>query len=165
MDGIPDFGEDGFVFASFPSFHDESLAPEGKDSIQLIVGAPYMSAGFWEDNREQFADSVVKRAEHFIPGLSEVVELRLVATPQTLEKYTLNHAGAMYGWAPIPQQVGQGRAVDSMPFRGVSMVGHWSGPPAGTGGIPMAAYTGRTTANRILKQWGKCEALATGLRR
>ena len=66
--------------------------------------------------------------------------------------YTLNHLGAMYGRAPLPSQVGRGRAIEEIPIKGLHIVGHWSGPPAGTGGIPMAVYSGRNVARRILKE-------------
>ncbi len=151
MDGIVDFDENGFVFASFPSFHDPELAPPGKDSIQLIVGTAYKDREFWKQHEEKLADIVVKRAEHFIPGLSSLIEFRLIATPMTLEKYTLNFAGAMYGWAPIPSQVGWNRFSQGTPIEGLHLVGHWSGPPAGTGGIPMAVFSGRSVAGTILR--------------
>ena len=151
MDGAIDFDEDGFVFASFPSFHDQSLAPEGKDGIQLIVGTAYKNREFWEEHKERFADAIIKRAEHFIPKLSELIEFRLIATPMTLEKYTLNHDGAMYGWAPIPAQIKGGKLVNESPIEGLYLAGHWAGPPAGTGGIPMAVFSGRDVANRILR--------------
>ncbi len=151
MDGIVNFNEEGFVFASSPSLHDETLAPPGKDSLQLIVGAPYKSKLFWEENRERFTDVVVRRAERFIPDLSKIVEFELSATPQTLEKYTLNYAGAMYGWAPIPSQVGKGKVMGEVLVGGLYFAGHWSGPPAGTGGIPMAVYSGRTAANQVFR--------------
>ena len=155
MDGEVDFKNDGFIFASFPSAHNPDLAPEGKSSVQLITGATFRSPEYWDQNSERLADAIIQRAERFIPNLSRDIEFRLVATPQTLRKYTMNHAGAMYGWAPIPKQVGQGRALDHLPIRGLSLVGHWAGPPAGTGGIPMAVYTGRNVASRLLKQFGK----------
>ena len=152
MDGVADFNEDGFVFASFPSFHDQSLAPDGKDCIQLIVGTAYKNKEYWKKHKERFADVIIKRAEHFIPRLSELIEFRLIATPMTLEKYTLNYAGAMYGWAPIPTQIRRnGEAADENPVEGLHLVGHWAGPPAGTGGIPMAVFSGRHVANRILR--------------
>lgn len=155
MDGVVDFNEDGFVFMSCPSAHDSDLAPEGKDSLQLIVGAPYKNKTFWESNAHRFADKVIKRAERIIPNLSKYLEINFIATPMTLEKYTMNSQGAMYGWAPIPSQVGRGKLVNELPIDGLSLVGHWSGPPAGTGGIPMAVYSGRTAANKILKKLGK----------
>lgn len=152
MDGIVDFGDDDFIFISSPSLHDRDLAPSGKDGLQLIVGTAYKDSGFWERHKEQLADAIIRRAEHVIPRLSEIIEFRLIATPLTLEKYTVNHAGAMYGWAPIPSHVGRGRWVEQTPINGLHFVGHWSGPPAGTGGIPMAVYSGRSVANRLLRQ-------------
>ncbi len=153
MDGVVDFSDDNFVFASSPSLHDSSLAPPGKDSLQLIVGTSYKDKDFWDKNKERLANAVIKRAEHFISGLSQIIDFCLIATPLTLEKYTLNYEGAMYGWSPIPSQVGRGRLIEQLPVSGLHLVGHWSGPPAGTGGIPMAVYSGRSVATRILKDF------------
>jgi phytoene dehydrogenase-like protein len=152
LSGNPNFDR-GFVFASFPSFHDESLAPFGKDSVQLIVGSPYMTKDFWEKNAEITAEKILRTAERFIPSLREKIEYKYIATPLTLEKYTSNYSGAMYGWASTPEQVSDARFPERTSVNGLFLAGHWSWPfaVAGQGGIPMAVYSGRVVANRILK--------------
>ncbi len=150
LEGRPDFDR-GFLFASFPSFHDPELAPPGKDSIQFISGAPFMDRKFWEREKDSIAQQVIKRAEKFIPGLSNNIELRLIATPPTLWKYTSNYQGAMYGWASTVDQVGDNRFPGVTPVKGLYLASHWSGPPAGQGGVPMVVYAGRSTANQILR--------------
>jgi len=150
LEGRPEFDK-GFIFASYPSFHDKELAPPGKDAIQFIVGAPYVDRGYWESRKEGIADQIVERAEAFIPGLSKNIELRMIATPMTLVKYTGNHRGAMYGWASTPEQVAENRFPEQTPVRGLFLSGHWAGPPAGQGGIPMAVYSGRNVARLIVR--------------
>ncbi|TXT24864.1 MAG: hypothetical protein FD131_4817 [Rhodocyclaceae bacterium] len=150
MDGQVDFG-DSFLFCGFPSFHDPALAPAGKDSVHIIIGAPYKDANFWQQHKERLADSAIRRAERFIPGLSGLIELKLIATPQTLERYTWNYRGAMYGWASTPDQVGEHRFGDTIGLDNLYLAGHWSGPPAGQGGIPMVVYAGRSVANQIVR--------------
>jgi prolycopene isomerase len=152
MKGIVRFGLEGFVFLNSPSQHDSSLAPTGKDCIQLIVCAPYKTRQYWEKHKERFADDVIGRAEQLVPGISELIEQRWIATPQTLEKYTKNYRGAMYGWAGVPAQTGLGNVIGNSPIEGIHLAGHWSGPPAGVGGIPMAIFSGRQAAERVCEQ-------------
>ncbi|HEX9779853.1 MAG TPA: NAD(P)/FAD-dependent oxidoreductase [bacterium] len=149
--GKPNFTR-GFVFASFPSFHDHNLAPPGKDSLQLIVGSPFMTREYWKQYSEAVSQKVIKHAESFIPNLSNNIEVQYVATPMTLVKYTGNYQGAMYGWASTPTQVGEGRFPETTPITGLLLAGHWAGPPAGQGGIPMVVYSGRSVASRVLRE-------------
>jgi len=154
LEGRPNFDR-GFVFASAPSFHDSSLAPKGKDSLQLIIGSPYMSRDYWQKEKDRIADKVIKMTENFIPGLSKNIEIQLIATPVTLVKYTSNYKGAMYGWASTPDQVGECRFPETTPVEGLYMSGHWAGPPAGQGGIPMVVYSGRNVARIVLRDLRK----------
>ncbi len=151
MKGIVRFGSEGFVFLNSPSQHDAKLAPAGKDCIQLIVGAPYKTRQYWEKNKERFADDLIGRADQLMPGISKLIEQQWIATPQTLEKYTKNYRGAMYGWAGIPTQIGLGSIIGDSPIGGIYLAGHWSGPPAGAGGIPMAIFSGRQTAKQVCR--------------
>ena len=93
------------------------------------------------------ADVAVRRAERFIPGLRRMIEVELIATPLTLERYTSNYQGAMYGWASIPSQVGDQRFGNTIGIEGLYLAGHWSGPL----GIPMVTQSGRHVADRILR--------------
>jgi prolycopene isomerase len=147
--------EKGFVFYSIPSFHDSRLLPDGKHSIQIIIGAPYYPRAFWEENelKEKMAEELIKRVEAFIPGLSQWIEVKEIAIPPTLEKYTGNYHGAMYGWASSPEQTGFFDSGDSFGVAGLFLVGHWADLPTGRSGIAAVAAAGRRLSRLVLKKW------------
>jgi len=145
--------EKGFVFYSTPSFHDPRLLPEGMHAIQAIVGAPYRPRAFWErdDFKERMADEIVARIETFIPGLSQLIDVREIAIPPTLEKYTGNYRGAMYGWESSPEQTGILDSGDCFGVGGLYLVGHWADLPTGRSGIAAVAAAGRRLSRVILR--------------
>lgn len=97
--------------------------------------------------REQLGEGMIRRAEMVLPGLSERIELRKVATPITMERYTFNTGGAAFGWANVPEQCGASRPGPRTPFRGLYMAGHWTFPG---GSLAGAITSGRIAAKVIL---------------
>jgi phytoene dehydrogenase-like protein len=151
IQGRIDFGVDSFLFCSIPSFHDPMLLEPNHHSIQMIIAAPYYERDVWDSYRERLAEDVVKRLEEFIPGIRNWIEVRQVATPPTLVKYTWNYRGAMYGWASIPEQVGRRKYPEETSVEGLYLVGHWTGLPSGHSGIPTVVSSGRNVARRVLR--------------
>ena len=143
--------EKGFIFYSIPSFHDSKLLPAAKHCIQAILGAPYQPREFWEkDNlKEKIANEMIRRIENFIPGLSQHIEVRQIAIPPTLEKFTGNYLGAMYGWASTVDQIGINDFSMNCPIEGLFFAGHWAGLPVGYSGVPLVVSSGRATAKRV----------------
>jgi prolycopene isomerase len=158
--GQIDFGVDTFLFCSIPSFHDPELLPKNHHSIQAIVAAPYYGRDVWNGYKEKLAEDVVKRLDQFIPGIRKWVKVEMVATPQTLVKYTWNHLGAMYGWASTPDQVGRKKIPEKTMIDGLYMVGHWTGLPSGHSGIPTVVTSGRNVARLVLRKFHKDKRLA-----
>lgn len=151
LDGDIEFGADSFLFCSVPSFHDPTLLPAGRHSIQAILAAPYDERTSWDRHRERLADDVLKRLEPFFPGLRNRIEHYSVAIPPTFLKYTSNRHGAMYGWASLPTQVGRHQFPATTPLEGLYLVGHWTGLPSGNSGIPTVVTSGRTVARVVLR--------------
>ncbi len=147
--------EKGFVFYSIPSLHDAHLLPEGKHSLQAIIGAPFKPRVEWEKDglKNRIAEQVISRIEErFIPGLRGMIEVQHIAIPPTLVKYTSNHLGAMYGWAATPAQIGHLEFLNCSGPEGLFSTGHWTGVPAGHSGIPTVVTSGRTVARQLLRQ-------------
>ena len=60
------------------------------------------------------------------PGLRDNLTFMETATPLTLESFTLNHQGAIYGWAVTPNQTGTKRLAHDTPIEGLYLSGHWT---------------------------------------
>jgi phytoene dehydrogenase-like protein len=146
--------EKGFLFYSIPSFHDSALLPTGKHCLQVILVAPFKPRPFWEkDNlKDAIADEIIRRIENFIPNLSQYIEIKQIAIPPTLVKYTWNYNGAMYGWASTPMQIGYSDFGERLGIKGLFITGHWSAISTGHSGISTVVASGRKVAKVIMKR-------------
>ncbi len=101
-----DFSTRSFTFVDYSQV-DSRLAPEGK-SVGAVCAVDYPTD--WEGlSREEYnrmksdvADTITGRCEQFIPGFRDVVEYVEVATSLSVKRFTLNPAGAVYGFAQNP---------------------------------------------------------------
>lgn len=150
--GNIEFKKEGFLCIGLPSRQDPKLLSGDKDCMVLLEGAPFKNAAFWQRHRKEYSDIIIDRASEVFPGIKKHIKIKETATPATLYKYTLNHRGAMYGWASLIRQVGDNRFPEETFIDGLYLVGHWSGPSAGQGGVPFAAHSGRSVAKKIIKK-------------
>lgn len=146
---------DEYVICTFPSFHDHNLAPDGYDSISLIMAAPNSSLSGnlnWDQNKDMVAEKLISRVKKRIfPTLNEI-KVKVVATPYSLERYTANSGGALYGWASVPSQIDRATMPYHTVFENLFQVGHWTTPGFGQGGIIQAAHSGRVVARLIMQK-------------
>jgi len=106
-----DFSTRSFTFVDY-GLVDSRLAPEGK-SVGAVCAIDYPSD--WESlerseymrMKEDVADIITSRLEKILPGFREAVEYVEVATSLSVERFTLNPKGAVYGFAQHP-----GRSLD-----------------------------------------------------
>ncbi|MFA6321009.1 MAG: NAD(P)/FAD-dependent oxidoreductase [Candidatus Omnitrophota bacterium] len=147
--------KDEYVICTFPSFHDNSMAPVGYDSMSLIVAAPNASAENninWRLEKEAISDVIIDRVRKKVfPGLGEI-KVKVAATPKTLERYTSNSGGALYGWASIPSQIDRSIMPYNTAIDNLFLAGHWVTPGLGQGGITGAATSGRVVAKAIMQK-------------
>ena len=145
------------LIVSIPTLLDPSLAPPGQHLIKALVTVPYSYQGNWgRDDPEKYR----KIKEEFSQKIVELLELKLIphlrkhllfyeaATPLTLERYTGNERGAMYGLASIPQQMGPSRPPHRTPIPGLFQAGHYTRP---SHGIVGASLSGLFAARAILQ--------------
>ena len=71
-----------------------------------------------------------------------------------MERYTLNHQGAAYGWDVTPEQVGPNRIQHRSPVSGLYFAGHWTAPGGGVYGV---SVSGVQIAQQILEIPGQNE--------
>ena len=95
-----------FTFVDYSQV-DSRLAPSGK-TVGALCAVDYPSdwAGL---SREEYnrmkadvADTFTDRCEQFIPGFRDAVEYVEVATPLSVQRFTLNPGGAVYGFTQNP---------------------------------------------------------------
>jgi phytoene desaturase len=120
---------------TIPTRSDPGLAPAGEHLLILTALARFDAVKNWRFEKERAVESLVAVAEERIPGLARHLTFCEGATPRTLERYTRNEQGAVYGWALSPGQVGPGRGGQSTPVDGLFLAGHWTQPGGGVQGV------------------------------
>lgn len=143
---------DDFVFCVFPSSHDASIAPPGKDIIYLIVPAKMTNQEYWHDNKYSLAEEMIRKAEIVIPDVAASIAVKEIATPLTMQRYTLNRNGSSYGWTSTLSQIDSETMPTSSPISGLYLSGHWATQGTGQGGISTVAYCGKNVAEQILRK-------------
>jgi all-trans-retinol 13,14-reductase len=145
-----DFSERGFTLVDYSQV-DSALAPEGK-SVGVICCIDYSSD--WESlqrseylaKKETVARTFISRMEKLIPGISSCLDYYEVATPKTVERYTLNPGGAVYGFAQTPERTKLGpiKSVENLYFASAwTQIG---------GGFSGAILNGYLSAYEILRK-------------
>ncbi len=140
-------GEPSWFSATIPTLVDPSLAPAGEHLIVLTTLIDGDARSDWTEQKPRYRDWLLRQAEARIPGLHEGMKLAESGTPKTMERYTLNQRGALYGYDLSPGQVGPGRPDHITPVPGLYLAGHWTRPG---GGITGVVTSGVQAARKIL---------------
>lgn len=128
-------GTPSWVSVTVPTHLDPTLAPAGE---QLAVLTTLANSGFGVSSREAkqaATDQLLELAARRFPTLREDATFVEAGTPRTMERYTRNREGAIYGWELSPDQVGPGRPDVRTPIEGLELVGHWAQPGGGIYGV------------------------------
>ncbi|WP_078392756.1 phytoene desaturase family protein [Shouchella patagoniensis] len=139
------------IAISCPSLVDRSLAPEGKHTVALTTLVPYDIGQNWKEVKPIYQDRMIEMAESLIPGLSENLEWVESATPLTMERYTKNSFGSIYGWEQSGAQM-NARPQHETPIKGLYISGQWTDPG---GSVVSVILSGSKLAKKISKKNNK----------
>jgi prolycopene isomerase len=140
-------GDPSWLSVTVPTLADPSLAPAGEHLLILTTLLPYGAQSRWRTGKDRLTGRLLEMAGRHFPGLGERLEFVESGTPRTLERYTRNTGGALYGWELSPAQVGSGRLPGATPITGLRLVGHWTQPGGGVYGV---VSSGIVTARSVL---------------
>ena len=132
-------GKPNWFSVTLPCMSDPSLAPEGQHIMLLTTLCPFDIGKSWRQSKKGFEQELLQKAERYFPGLNDHLLLVESGSPRTLERYTLNHQGAAYGFAPTPDQIGPGRPDVRGALPGLFHTGHWTRPGGGVAGVSISA--------------------------
>jgi prolycopene isomerase len=127
--------EPRWLTLTVPTLADPSLAPAGEHLYLLTTLAAYAPAARWRRDKALLLERMLELAEGVVPGLRAATTFCEAGTPRTLERYTRNERGALYGFALTPDQVGPGRPAAATPLPGLLLAGHWTQPGGGVYGV------------------------------
>ena len=96
-----DFYKD--LILAFHSHIDESAAPKGKDILCITFLDNY---GRWDLPKEKYRKKkddelkkILKALQDYLPNLEKYIEVVEFGTPKTMQRYTGNKFGAVYGFS------------------------------------------------------------------
>ena len=146
------------MMVSIPTILDPTLAPPRQHILSVLTNVPYHYQEKWGGGdferyrhiKEEFSKKILHQLESkLIPGLRDHLLFHEAATPLTLERYTGNEMGAMYGLASTTHQVGNLRPPHQTSVPGLFQVGHYTRP---SHGIVGTSLSGSFAAKAILKK-------------
>jgi len=151
--GVPE--KISFAIADY-SLVDPTAAPPGKNVICLTSILPYDWKDGWHEQesyakyralKEESAMVLIKRAEKYLPGLSRHIEVMEVGSPRTMEHFTLNPRGTIFGWDNVPEQSLLKRLKQDTPIPNLFLAGAWTFPGGGQSAV---ISSGLSAAQKIL---------------
>jgi prolycopene isomerase len=128
-------GDPSWLTLTVPTLADPDLAPPGEHLFTLTTLLGYEPPERWRRDKERLTDRLLELADGVVPGLRAATTFCEGGTPRTMERYTRNEAGALYGFALSPEQVGPGRPAAAAPLPGLTLAGHWTQPGGGVYGV------------------------------
>lgn len=132
-------GRPNWFSATLPTLADPALAPKDQHILLLTTLCPFDIGQSWRQAKAAFQQRLLERAERHFPGLNDRLLFVESGSPRTLERYTLNHQGAAYGFAPTPDQIGPNRPGVRGVLPGLYHTGHWTRPGGGVAGVSVSA--------------------------
>ena len=150
LDGHPEAVLDLCV----PTLLDPSQAPPGCHTVILTTLTPARDPDYWRQHGEEVRQRLLARLEQLHPGISAAIRVSATITPASLEKRTLVHRGAMYGWANSPGQSMLKRLPHKTPIKGLFLAGHWTQPGTGMTAVMQSGYLAAALALKDVSRFG-----------
>jgi all-trans-retinol 13,14-reductase len=95
------------------------------------------------------------------------VDLYEVGTAKTIEWYTLNPGGNVYGFSQVPSQDGPNRLLHESPIENLYFASAWTQPGGGFGAVLGSGYMVATGSHPVspamlfFNKWGKFTSNST----
>ncbi|MDR2359007.1 MAG: FAD-dependent oxidoreductase [Prevotellaceae bacterium] len=138
--------------------HDPAFATGGRSLITVLLRDAHFD--YWKTLKERASDAyqrekerlgawVVRHLSPVFPPLEDRLEMIDIATPLTFHRYCHTYKGAYMSFLPgarVRQEFNCGRIKG---IKNLYLAGQWVAP---TGGLPMAAATGKFAVQRICRK-------------
>lgn len=148
--------DDFSMYLHVPSRTDAGMAPEGCESMYVLVPVPNLEANVdWSTMARPFADKILAFLEEDfgMEGLRENIEVEELFTPDDFRVQRNNYLGTAWGVEPKLTQTASFRPGNrSEDVKGLYLVGANTHPGAG---VPGVLLTAEATERAILEDMGK----------
>ncbi len=160
LNQLGDWSKRSFIFVDYGRI-DAQLAPPEK-SVGAICGVDYLknweglSKDEYKAKKEEVAQILLQRLEKQFPGIRESIEYYEVATPKTIQRFTSNPDGSVYGFTQSKEQSGMKRLRNNFLIPNLYFASAWTFPGGGFEGTIMAGFLAALQMNRD-KIWSECD--------
>ncbi len=152
----------GFGLTIYDNLYPE-YSPKGKNTLNIMSLQGYdpwkkYEADYFQGSKkayraekERMADILIRQVEKvLLPGLTEAIEIKEIATPLTNVRYTSNYRGAIYGWDQTVANSMPRRLGHKTPIQNLFLSGAWTQPGGGYGAcLP----SGLQCFGEIMQEW------------
>ena len=149
-----EFSPEPVMEITFPSVHDETLAPPGRHVMSAVVQyAPYALQGGWDAAAKQaFLDAILRRIAAFAPDIEQHVIASELLTPADIESgFGITGGHWHHGELTLDQflfvRPVSGAGQYALPLDGLFLCGAGAHPGGGVSGA-----AGRNAAREILRR-------------
>ena len=137
--------DDFSIYLHIPSQTDPTMAPEGCESMYVLVPVPNLESGInWEKIKKTYTDSILTFLENDfgLTDLKRSIEVLETFTPSDFKKQRNNHLGSAWGVEPKLTQTAYFRPHNrSEDIQRLYFVGASTHPGAGVPGVLLTAET------------------------
>ena len=146
--------DDFSMYLHIPSQTDPAMAPEGCESMCVLIPVPNLESGInWEKTKKAYTDKVLTFLENDF-GLTDLrrsIEVLEMFTPSDFKKQRNNHLGSAWGVEPRLTQTAYFRPNNrSEDIKNLYFVGANTHPGAG---VPGVLLTAETTIKLVVKDF------------
>lgn len=143
--------EDFSLYLHAPTRTDPDMAPEGSESLYVLIPVPNQRAGIdWSTEAEPLADRVIDFLEAWgMEGLRQHLEVLEIMTPDDFEQDLSSYVGNAFGIEPKLTQTAWFRPHNaSEDVDGLYFVGAGTHPGAGVPGVLLSAEAAMNAIRR-----------------
>jgi phytoene dehydrogenase-like protein len=158
---LGDWSRRSFIFVDYNKV-DAQLAPPGK-SVGVICGVDYLknweglSKDAYRAKKKEVREVLLQRLEKQFPGIRGSIKYAELATPKTIQRYTLNPEGTVYGFTQSKQQSGFKRIRNNPLIPNLYFASAWAFPGGGFEGAIMSGFLAALQMNKD-EIWSECDA-------
>ena len=155
-----DWSKRSFIFVDYGQI-DSQLAPEGKSAgaictVDYLKDWERLSKDEYKAKKEEVAQILLQRLDKQFPGIKESIEYYEVATPKTMQRFTLNPEGTPYGFNQSKEQTGTKRFRNNFLIPNLYFASAWAFPGGGFEGSITGGFLAALQMNRD-NIWSACD--------
>ncbi|MGL4373307.1 MAG: phytoene desaturase family protein, partial [Turicibacter sp.] len=148
-----EYERSGFLLTNYNTL-DSTLNDENKGvlTVTYLDNYEYWSKKLetYKQQKQEVTDKILKRLEAIYPNFIENVEVLELGTPRTMERYTKNCKGAVYGYAQTVDQAGRHRLKSKTSIHNLWLVGAYVNPGGGYEGSISSGMVAAQAVHRFL---------------